>query len=479
MLSNKLPSYKTWPAQFSGLAVFFVIILIFFFYVFFGSYMMPPLILLFGLTITFFFFTGLRFYSLKWSHGTLKSFYKKLFWHSFFYRLIFVGIMYLLTYFLDPNSYPFEINAADSWTYHLAGIRISESIPQGDFTGGALYYFKGRADLGFPIYIGVLYYLFGPYTVVTRIFNAIWGSLTVVYISKISHSIFGESQGRLAGIIAMLMPPFLWFGGMHLKETVMIFLIVSVFYHVTNIVKNGKFSFRGIAITIIFSFLLFYFRTFLAMLVIVCILLYFLLNLTKRNVNKGILFVSFLIFIVIVRNLINVYGFRQDINPILAESTARFETELADTAKERKISYNRAFVAPFIMVGAIVTPFPSFLDFEERQLAIYTQFQNELVRNIMYFFAFLGIYFSLRKRFRTSLLITTFSLGYILILTLSAVSFQSRFQLLSLPFMIMFMAEGFTTSKKPLVGKWIVYMCLIFIAIFAWNYFKLSIRNLI
>lgn len=477
--SGKFYKFKIWPAYYSKLAIIFVFFLILSFYFFFGSYVMPPLILLFGLAIVIFFFLALHYYSYKWSNINLKKFYKKLFWHSFFYRLIFVAIMYLLTYLLDPQSFPFEINAGDSYYYHWAGIKIAEGIPGGDnLIRLALIYFKGLPDVGFPIYIGIVYYIFGPYTLIIRLLNAVFGSITVIYISKITNGTFGEAQGRLAGIISMLMPAFLWFGGIHLKETVMIFLIVTIFYHTVNIVIRGKTSIAAISIMVLFSFFLFFFRTFLAALVIFCVLAYFILNFTKRNINKGVLFISFVIFVFIIGKLITLYGFDDSVYSALGASSNQFNLELTSSAKQRGISYDRALVAPFLLIGAAVTPFPSLLDLEERQLGIYVHFQNELVRNIMYFFAFLGIFYSLKDKFRMSSLIILFGLGYIGILAVSAVSFQDRFQLPALPFMIMFMSEGFCGSRRPLVVKWLVYLAFLFIAIFLWNYFKMGIRGL-
>jgi hypothetical protein len=275
------------------------------------------------------------------------------------------------------------------------------------------------------------------------------------------------------------MPALMWYGGMHLKETLMIFLIVTIFYHATNIVSSGKMNITVISVMIFFSFILFYFRTFLAVFTIMCVLIYFVLFFLKRKFNKGIVFISFLIFIVIVGNLITSFGFDKEVYSTLEASQEHFNLELTHSAKQRGVSYKQGSVSPLILAGAIITPFPSLLDFEERQLGIYTKFQNELIRNIMYFFAFLGILYSIRRVFRKSSLIVMFALGHIMILAMAAVSFQGRYQLPTLPFMIIFMAVGFSYTKRPLTGRWVIYLIFLFLAIFAWNYFKMSIRGLV
>ena len=480
MSSNNLSDSLIWPVKYSRIAIIFSIILILSIYMFFGSYIMPLSLLLFGFCIIGFFFLALHYYSLKWSRIDSKTFYKKLFWHSFVYRLIFVGIMYLLTLWLDPKSFPFEINAADSWLYHNVGIKISNNISNGQFIKILESTWRSVNDYGHSLYIGILYYIFGPHTFVVRFFNVVFGSITVVCVAKISRDIFNESAGRLAGILAMLMPAFLWYGGTHLKETVMIFIIITVCYNATRLITTGKFKLINIAVIIIFSFLLFYYRGFLAPLLILSVSAYFMMNLLKKKGNKPVLIISTIIFLVIIGRLISSFGYFSEIQSTLNQAEGRFDTQMEESQRQMKeISIDKVAVSPLILAGAVITPFPSLLDFERRQLGMYVRYQNDMVRNIMYFFVFLGLFYSIRKKLNESLLILTFGFGYIAVLAISGVSFQARFQLPSLPFMIILISGGFCYTGPRLKKYWPIYLIFIFIAIFAWNYFKMSIRGLV
>lgn len=470
----------SWPVRYTKYALVFTLLLIGFFYLFFGAYVMPIEILLFGFSIVLFFFVGLNKYSRKWSSIPEKIFYKKLFWHSFIYRLIFVGIMYLLTLWLAPDSFPFEINAADSWIYHMAGLKVAKNIDNGQFIHVLENTFRSVNDYGHPFYIGLIYYIFGPYTFFVRFFNVIWGSLTVIFIARIARDIYGESAGRLAGIIAMLMPAFLYYGGMHLKETFMIFLIMSVCYNATRIIVSGRFKLLNIAGVIIFSFSFFFYRGFLAPLAILCVSGYFFLNLLKKRKNKVVLVAAFFLFLVIIAKLISSFGFQSDISQTIGEASNRFDIQMQQSTKETKdISFDKVAVAPFILGGGIILPFPSLLDFEKRQLGMIVRYQNDVVRNIMYFFAFLGAFYAFRKKFKESSLILMFGFGYMAVIAISGVSFQARFQLPSLPFMIILMSAGIYCPTKSKSTKWIVYLIFLFVGIFAWNYFKMNIRGLI
>jgi hypothetical protein len=75
--------------------------------------------------------------------------------------------------------------------------------------------------------------------------------------------------------------------------------------------------------------------------------------------------------------------------------------------------------------------------------------------------------------------IFSFAVGYIMILALSGVSFQDRFQLLALPFLIFFIPIGLDWQHKKKLKFWEIYLFVITIAILSWNIFKLSIRGLV
>jgi hypothetical protein len=482
MQSSRLASYRLkfliWPRDYSSQAIIFSFFLVGFISVIFNQHMMNPLVLALGLLIILFFFLGLNYYISAWIKIDSRKFYRKLFWHSVLYRLIFVGILYLLTSWLDPNNFPFEIGAADSWIYHRVGIKVAEGIRSGQVFDILENSLRNYTDYGFPLYNGIIYYIFGPHSFFIRLFNVLWGSLTVVLISKISRNVFGDLSGRVAGVITMLMPALLWYTGIHLKETLMIFIITVVLYTATRIAQEGKLKLMSLGMMVLLILTLFYFRLFLAVFVFLCVSLYFLFMFSKGRMNKGVIIGILIVFLLVMVNLIGRLGFKEDVFTTLLDGQDRFMYELTYGSQERSFTFEKTFVAPFIIAGSPVTPFPTLLDLDERQLAIYSKFHNELTRNIMYFFAFLGIYFAVTRSFKNSSLILLFTLGYIFILMVSAVSFQDRYQLPSLPFMIVFMSAGLVHVKKPLKGKWPVYLVFIFLAIFAWNFFKLTIRGL-
>jgi hypothetical protein len=220
-------------------------------------------------------------------------------------------------------------------------------------------------------------------------------------------------------------------------------------------------------------FLLFFFRAVLAWLIIFATIFYFLLNFSNRKISRSTVFVAFLILIAIISFLVMESGSMDELKLLVKKSGTQLEDELISSAMERGISYNMV-----LFIGSIIMPFPSLLYFNSGQLVMVSHFFNELVRNSLYFFAFLGILFSYKKRFKESSLILLYTLGYILILAVSGRSFQDRFQLPSLPGMLILISAGLGHGRVYF-KKWKLYLIGIGIGIILWNLFKLKIRGML
>jgi len=465
-----------WHKRNSSFAIIISLLTIFGISMFYNQFLMPLGLFIGGFSIIVLFFYGLNYYSIKWNNLNKKNFEVKLFWYSFIIRLLFVIYMYLLTLVYDPSNFPMELAAADSWGYHTKAIVLSQS----DFS----QYFdilndltKERADWGYNIYQSIIYKIFGPNTFPVRLLNCFFGALSVVLISRISGMLFSIKHAKLTGIIAMLFPSLIYFSAIQLKETLMILIVILIFYNGVKMIELENIYFKNITLIILLSFSLFYFRTVLAVIVIGSLLVYFGLNSLKKVTHTRIAFLltisfGFLIFL-------SQYGFISDISDVYEESDEIFEKNLTAEAKNvGNISYDQVIVAPFIILGAFITPFPSFLVTEERQKPIVAHFQNEIVRNYMYYFALLGIILLIKKSFIKSSLLLFFIISYLYVLASSGTSFIDRFHLPLVPFIIITMSVGFIESNLKWKNRWHIYIFIIVVAQIAWTIFKLNIRGL-
>ena len=149
-----------------GLIVPVLITLLFF------DFAMPIGILLAGLAVVFLFFLGLNYFSTQWVQRSFDQLEVRIFFIALLVRIVFLGYLYLLTFWFDPDSFPFEINAADSWVYHNVTLELIDA-PVSEWLDIVENRMKSRSDFGYPIYQGTLYSLFGPYTLIVRFFNSV------------------------------------------------------------------------------------------------------------------------------------------------------------------------------------------------------------------------------------------------------------------------------------------------------------------
>jgi 4-amino-4-deoxy-L-arabinose transferase-like glycosyltransferase len=453
-----------------GLIVPIVITLLFF------DFAMPIPILFAGLAVVFLFFLGLNYFSSRWAHLTYKSLEIRIFIIAFFIRLVFLGYLYLLTFWFDPDSFPFEINAADSWVYHNVTLELVDA-PMHQWMEIIEDRMKSRSDFGYPTYQGLIYSVFGPYTVVVRLFNAILGSLTVIMLGRLVNISWGSVHAKMTAIVAMLFPTLIWYCGIQLKETLMVFIVVSSFYLIWKTRSEGKWNVWAIGMGFLMCFILFFFRTFLAALVFISIVLLFIPF--KENRSSSMLLVSLMLSLYLFYSLAMSSNIFSDVNNQIEDSNDFFSRNLEnEKSLLGDVKFDQVALAPLIVAGAAITPFPSYLATEARQLSIYTRFQNDLVRNMMYFFMYVGLYFTFKNKFKEYIGILFFLISYLGVITSAANSFQARFHMPIIPFVVVFIGVGIVELGAKYRRTWWMYLIGIFMAQLAWTYFKLNIRGI-
>jgi hypothetical protein len=468
-----------WPRKFTQIALVFTFTVLFIHFALFPQYGLPWGLLVFGISVIVLFFNAMTFYTRKWRLFPDKSFVKSLFITSFFIKVVFLACTLLLIIVVDPKSYPFEIGGGDDSRYYdRAGSAIADGMFKTDLQKSLRHFYADKADFGYPTYVGFVYYIFGRETLLLRLLSILFSCFTVVMIYKLARNIYNEEIGRLAGIMAMLIPVMLWFDTMAVKESIMTFLIVLTLYIQSEIIQSRKINIAKILFLATGIFLLFFFRLFLVGLLSLVTAVFFLLNLSNRRISRVTVLAAFLIIIIVLSTIIVESGSLEEFKVLMTQSQTQLEGELENAALGRGVSYQRTLIIPFLLAGAIVTPFPSLLYFDEGQLTMVSHYFNELVRNCLYFFGFLGIWISYKKYFRKSSLVVLYTFGYIFVLAVAGKSFQDRFQFPAFPGMLILIAVGLVQGKKYF-SKWPLYLFVIGLAILAWNLFKLSIRGLL
>ena len=441
---------------------------------FYSAYAMRFGYMLLGVVFVTGFFLETQNCTQVWGKRSEKRFISDLFMLAVCLRLVWVVASYF--YYIKTTGRPFEFDTADALGYHEEAKWL---VDEGwgtmmDYYFGSGYH--GLSDVGYPLYLTILYNIFGPVVIIPRIIKAFLSSYTCVLIYKLSSRTFEESTGRMAGIMAALMPNLIIYCGYHLKETEMLFLEIAFLERMDYLMRSRKTTPLNLLLPVAILASMFFFRTvfgaaaaFSFITAVVVSSVPAMRKGWKRTalIGWGVLSLVFFAGGRIVTEVESYWeGRGENIEKKRYEQTVR-GNQWAQYATE-------AVMAPMVFV----LPFSTMVDVDQ-QYAQQTKHGGNFIRNFMGFFALLAIIEAFRrKQWRDFSLIGAFVIGYLGVVSLSGFSNSERFLLPGLPCLIMMWAYGVSALRKWSF-KLLPYWCIVVFAMeFAWAYFKLGSRGL-
>jgi 4-amino-4-deoxy-L-arabinose transferase-like glycosyltransferase len=429
----------------------------------------------FGLIEVIAFFTFSNQLSQNWKSLSSTTFLKKLFITAFIIRLIYVFFSYFFYEFMTGIHFEFE--TADAFGYHNEAIWINELYNNQQFVEKYPEYIEGNySDAGYPVYLSIIYFISDNSILFTRIIKALLSAYTCILIYKICKKNFGESTGRIASIISLLFPNFIYYCGLHVKETEMIFVICLLLEKFSNILIASKIGKIDLIVTIILSFILFFFRTILGVTAFFALFsaLIFTQNRffqSRKKIIIGIWLISTLIVFLggtLISEVERLWGEKATNQSQSMEARAALKTG------NKFAKYGAAAVfAPFILVA----PFPTMVNVEtqQNQMMLHGGF---FVKNVLGFFILLAFIVLIRtKEYKKHIFILSFLLVYLGILTLSKFAISERFHMPAYPILIVLTAYGISKLNVKNAKYYVPYLILIGIVIIGWNWFKLAGRG--
>lgn len=461
-----LPKYFTQKA-----IVCFGIILLICFVVFFRQSLGLQWIA-FGLVevIGFFYFSSL--FSKQWANITPQHYQKKVFWSALGLRIAWVFFSYF--YFLIMTGIPFEYGAADSGGYHGEAYWLAGLLQEGKFNKYIEYIGVNYDDMGYPLYLGVLYYFVGNSIIIARLIKALLGAYTCIYIYKIARNNFGEAVGRVAGILAMLLPNLIYYCGLHVKETEMVFLVVVFAYHADKLLRVSKFSFSSLFMILLLGAALFLFRTVLAVCLIASVgSAAFFVSKRISGLGKRI---GLLLLLLLVGALILSTSLGDTIDGYIKASEQNLSSQMdnySTTTNANKLAKygSKSIFLPFMFMA----PFPTLVDTNQpNPMMLAGAF---FTRNVYVFFVFLAFYALYKhKQLRNHILLFSILFSYLFVLASSGFALSERFHLPIVPFLLIFAAYGISQLTLKSKKYYIPYLVLVSVIVVGWNWFKLAGR---
>lgn len=415
-------------------------------------------------------------------------FTQKLFWTAFFLRAVWVVISYAL--YQNWTGTAFAIDAGDELFYNDVAQYAANIMRNGDWNiysnivtySGNIQY----SDIGYPIYLTFLYWIFGDSIIVARLIKAILGAWTVVLMYKLASRNFGEQVGRITAIMCMLMPNLIYYCSFQLKEVEMVFLCILFAERADFLLRKGRLTFMPTAALMLIPAFMFMIRTALAAVMVMAFFCALLLS-SERIVTWGrraLLLTLALVFAGVVLTTSTSIG--QDLQQMWQARTSAqqeaiewYSTRVDSGGYSNSLAKYAGAAAFAPMIFTI--PFPTMIETygQENQKMIHG---GNFVKNIMSGFTIAALFILLfNGDWRKYVLPLAILCGYLVVLVFSSFAQSERFHLPILPFSLMFAAYGISKMNEVWwIKKYYPYWCaLMFVAAIAWNWFKLAGRGMI
>ena len=430
--------------------------------------------------VGFFYFANRQ--SRLWANIGTKQFQKNVFWTACLLRV--VVMLFIYWFHNTMTGQPFAYGAADEIGYHEEAKWMAQTIRDGQFSTYLNYKFVQSnevSDAGYPMYLGFVYLLSGDSIIIARLLKCLWGALTCILLYRLGKRNFGEHVGRLAAILMMLEPHFYIYGSLHLKETEMIFMMVLFLERADNLVRSRNFNFSNIAVVVLLLASLFTFRTVLGLTAVFSIVLALLLT-SKRVMSWGKRIVFLLVFGATALYFAGgrIFSEIEQVWELKDDNQSSRMSEIVQTQSLAKYA-GAAVFAPMIFT----IPLPTMVETEGQETSRLLH-GGMVVKNIMSYFciiALISLLFPLipgYNKWRDYVLIGVFLLGYLAILVFSAFAHADRFHMPALALEVLFIAYGVSLSRIPQMQRWYkAWLVLMFVAMVAWNWFKLAGRGMI
>lgn len=435
---------------------------------------MPLLWMLISSFSAFSFFYYLNKLSTSWRRYSEKAFRQKVFRTALIIRVIAVVLMYGLFELL--YGIPYEAGAADAGFYHKAGLALSDSILDGQWNLFEQMYALEVSDMGFPLYLGFAFILAFKSEIIIRIFNAIIGAWSCLVVYDLAKRNFNENVARIATIMMMLLPNFIYYAGLTLKEVLMVFLVISYVNLCDKLLKSKRFKVLDIILITVIGASLFLFRTVLAVCMVLSLFTCTAIISDRVSRLGRRVFLGIWVFIAILAIFYSPIG--DSIKQTISQSETNQESQMQHFSERKGGNAFAKYGSLSVFLPMIlIAPFPTFVDTnQENQMMIAG---GVFTKNIFAFFVFVGLIAIYKKKLlrKTCMIIVSFS-SYLLVIASSGFALSERFHLPAVPFLIILAAYGVTEMNTKRRRAYVPYLVLAALLVIGWNWFKLAGRGL-
>jgi hypothetical protein len=443
----------------------------------FSSHILPFIWMVFGITVVSLSFSSMYRLIRQWFHLPEKVFRKRVFWTAFWVRTAYVLFSY--GFYIFMTGIPFEFDAADARVYHWEGVRLAKFFLAGNFDVGSLTFMPKLSSQGIVTMMGLVYALSFDSIIAFRIVNSLLGAWLCIMIFDIAGRSFGQKAARISAALAVVAPPLIYYCGLHLKEAVIVFLVVSFINTGERLLRARQLSVRDVLLLGIIAVSMVFFRNALAVILIVSFAaaLGFASGRLSPVVRRLAIASVMAFFAVAVFSLDLVSEAEEETTRYLGyreTSIERHMHSIAAKGNELATLATKTIFTPLAFIG----PLPTLVDTKQDNAAMMAG--SLFFRNVLGFFMIVGILHMVKHRqWRNHVFLLAVFFLWLFVLANSGYALQDRFHLILVPIIIIFSGNFIFNADKKMMKHFSIYLVFLGALIFAWNTFKLAGRGLI
>lgn len=480
-----LQQERTFPNWLTGksIAFFFVAMIL----CFLGFGYVPPVELwvVASLSVIFFFYGG-KSMAKSWERKKEKVFIKNIFIAGFVVRLLWILYCYFVfnqnhfnnTYgeAADVDWYiPYAKDLAQ-WLAGNSSHTLSEII---DINYAAL------DDTGYPMWLAIIYFIVGVENdiFIPMLIKCLVSAYCAVCMYRVAKRHFGEGTARMAALFVALNPNLIYWCGTMFKESEMVFLCCVAIDNFDRVLSSGsKFTFKNLLPGVLAGLSLMFFRAALGLVIFLAVFAHIVMASNRvmsmgKKVLAGVLVGAVLLVSMgdRIRTQSQELVERANSDYQQVNMKARSESKGGNTFAKYA---GAAVFAPLIFT----IPFPTFNQANENQLRQVQLAGGSYIKNIFSFFVILVMFmFLISGEWRRHVFILAYTLGYLMVLVMSAFAQSGRFHMPIWPMLMLFAAYGIQIAKgNGKYKRWFTIALVVeVVACIAWNWFKLKGRGMI
>lgn len=378
-------------------------------------------------------------------------------------------------YYLLKTGIPFEFSPGDSiWYYEETMGNLHANIR--DVWRYLFVDTDAISDSGYVFYLSLLCKITGESILLPRLVNCIFSAGTCLLIYYLAKRNIGEEGGRMAAVFTCFMPNLIFYCGLHLKESLMLFLLVACLERSDYLIRSRHYNVLNIALPVVLALILFTFRTVLgAAAIFAFVTAVVFTNTSVIGKAKRYMLIG---WIILAAATLTGGTIMNEAEGLLEQKDTNQESKrMQQTARGNQwAKYATGTVMAPMM---FVLPFPTMVDVDEQ----YNQQMlsgGNYVRNFLGGFVLIALFSAIfiTKNWRNLSLIGSFTIAYLGIISTSGFANSERFLLPALPILLIMAAYGVTLLNAKNYRFIKIWYWVVPVMAFAWAFFKLGSRGL-